>query len=149
MKKCKNLIKKNKNKSRRISFACVTILFLLSVSCGSSRPHVDSREKTAPIVGVWNLVSPEWPGGGEIKKIITKEHFVVLLTSDNIVISSFGGTYSLDGETCTESIEFGSSNRSQNIGTKSIVKVNVKGNVMNVTWQMSGRDVNEVWVRVE
>ncbi len=103
----------------------VTLLLVLLSSCAT--------EKRSPLEGVWELVSAEWttpdttlkftPADWSQIKVITKSHFVFVgqepnrvkisgAQSDAELISMArtffggGGTYSLEGDTCTETLQY-------------------------------------------
>ena len=139
------------NKKRRFGtiVACVAAFFCASVSCSSSKSLVNSENKTDQIIGVWKQISG-WSGGGEVKKIITKDHFVVILTFNNIIEASFGGSCSFDGDTYTESMEYGTPNRKGNIGRKGIFNIQFEDNKMYLSRQPgTGNPLYEIWERIE
>jgi len=135
------------------SFSVITVVCvaILVCNCASFRTQTKSNNNTDQIIGVWKMVSPGWPVG-EVRKIITKGHFLLILTMpDNTIGASFGGTYSFDGETYIENIEFGTQNRISNIGRKGVLKVKFEDNKMFSAGQLEeGRFLyDEVWERVE
>ena len=122
--------------------ACV--LVLCCVSCSASRKSV-SENNADQIIGVWKPVSFE----AQTIKIITKERFVWVNIRDNRIIFSLGGSYTFDGETYTENIEYGTSNNSRYFGSKSVFQVKFEGNKKYITGGTAIGTINEVWERVE
>jgi hypothetical protein len=105
--------------------ACVAILFCVS---SSFKSPTNSENNTDQIIGVWKLISTETgPRGGEGIKIITKSHFLWTHSINNTIVSSAGGTYTFDGETYTENIEFGMQGMSNFFGKKAVIKVLFEG----------------------
>ena len=151
MKEYKNFIKVMASKGVfGIIIAFAAILFC--VSCSTSR-KVGSENKSDALIGVWKQTSPGWSGGREVTKIITKGHFLVILSFDNVIEASFGGTYSVSEDGIIEKIEFGTPNRRQNVGIESSVKYKIEDNKMHVSWQIQ-RGLflnwdNEIWERLE
>ena len=127
--------------------ACVLVLFF--GSCRASQRAICS---TNQIEGVWRLVALGVPENVETKKIITNGRFVLIMTIDNLVASSFGGTYTFDGETYTEFITFGTPNRVANIGRTGVLNVRFEGNRKYVQGLVDGGmriPFSEVWERVD
>ena len=120
--------------------ACVVILFC---SCGSSKSLVNSNQ----LIGVWKNVTPN---AIEQIKIITKERWIWTYTHENKIVYSLGGSYSFDGETYTEIIEYGTPNmESYYFGSKSVFKVKFEGNKMYAVGGNKKETYDQVWERVE
>jgi hypothetical protein len=131
-----------------VTVAVIAILYFVSVSFKSNE---NQRNNADQIVGVWKFASIPEGGTFEIKKIITKGHFVCIYTRDNVIITSFGGTCSFDGETYIENIEFGTKNRND-IGRTGTFKIRFEGKKMYLSGQVSGNGrvpFSETWERVE
>jgi len=63
---------------------------------------------------------------------------------------SRSGTLKFDGETYTESIEFGTQNQSPFFGEKAVCKIRFEDNKMYVSGVIANNiSYNEVWERVE
>ena len=128
-----------------IAIACVAILFCVSFT---SKYHVTSENNTNQIIGVWKNVSGEIPV--ESIKIITKERFIWTWTVDNKLVASVSGTYTFDGETYIENIEFGTENMSNLFGKKSVFKIRFEGNKVYYSGTLAERaPLDEVWERME
>ena len=139
----------NKKQVLGIAFACVVILFCVNFTFKSP---VNSENNIDQIIGVWKIVSTGVPENVKTQKIITKEHFILTMTIDNVIVSSFGGTCSFDGKTYIEKIEFGTQNRTDNIGQKGEYKIRFEGKKMYLSGQVSGPNrvpFSEIWERVE
>ena len=124
--------------------ACVAILFC---SCGSSKSLVNSGNKSKQLIGVWKNVTP---GNFQMIKIITKERWIWTYTRDEKIIYSLGGSYTFDGKTYTEIIEYGTPNmESYYFGEKSVFKVKFEGNKMYIVGGNRKETYDQVWERVE
>ena len=135
-----------KTKSFFVTIACITILFCASCASVSFKSQVNSPNDTEQIIGVWKVNQAY----GEMIKIITESHFVWTWTLNNIIIASSGGTYTFDGVTYTEYIEFGTQNQSSLNGKKAVVKVRFDGKMLFATGLLDeNRPLNEVWERIE
>lgn len=134
-----------------MTIICVSILFC--ISCNTYR-KVGSENKADSLVGVWRQVSRVSAGGNgvEITKIITENHFFVTTVSEGIVKAAFGGTYSVDGNTLIETVEFGTPNRKHAIG-KSLLNYKFENGNLHLSWQMKRGEYTiwdkEIWERVE
>jgi len=125
----------------------VTLLFCANVSCKSLEKQGNNVDQ---IVGVWQYVTESMSGNVKMKKIITKNHFLVVWTVDNEIVNSVGGTYSFDGKTYTENVEFGTPNVRNRLGSKTIVDVRFEGNRKHISGVLFGTTpFNEVWERIE
>ena len=134
-------------------FFGVTVAFIAILFCVSSsfKSPENSVTNTDQIIGVWKMSSTDrGEMRGERVKIITKGHFIWTHTFNNEVVASAGGTYTFDGETYTENIEFGTKDMSAFLSKKAVVKIRFEGKKMNYTGILAERvPLNEVWERVE
>ena len=104
-----------------------------------------SENKADQIIGVWRPDSFE----DQTIKIITQDRFVWLRIRDNSIISSLGGSYTFDGETYIENIEYGTPNMDSGyFGSKSVFQVRFEGYKKYITGIGALETFNEVWVRV-
>ena len=126
----------------------LTVFFVLNYSCHTSQSSRTSGNNSK-LIGVWKNVSPGQ--NGEMIKFITKDHFVWTWSFDNKVMASAGGIYEFDGETYTETLEYGTENQNNFIGKKAIVKITFEGNnKFHYSGMLAGRmPLNEVWERIE
>ena len=131
-----------------VTVACIAILFCVS---SSFKSPVNSENNTDQIIGVWKLVSTDiGEMRGERVKIITKGHFIWTHTFNKMLVASAGGTYTFDGETYTENIEFGTQDMSNFFDKKGVVKIRFEGKRMHYTGLLADViPLNEVWERVE
>ena len=126
-------------------FFIVVSCAILLCNCASIRTQSKYKDNTDQIIGVWKLVPPV-SSSIEGKKIYTKEHFIVFLVMpDKNISASHGGTYSFDGETLIENIEFSTPNRAPLIGLKPDLKVRFEGNRL---YAQLGTNI-EIWERIE
>jgi len=131
-----------------ITVACIVVLFCASVSFKSNEI---SSDNTNQLIGVWKHVSSTMMGADmmEIKKVFTKNCFIMLYIVNDEIVASKGGTYTFDGETCTENIEYATQNQRTTIGKKATVKVRFEEKKIYTTGAFEGIALNEVWERVE
>ena len=109
-----------------ITIGCIGILFCV---CVSFKSHVNIENDTKQqIIGVWKDISGTLPY--ENIKIITKERFIWTWTSNNIIMFSASGTYTFDGETYIENIEYGTQSMRNEFGKKAVMKIRFEGNKM-------------------
>jgi len=129
---------------------------LVTTSAGRA-DDAKAGAKDDRLVGTWKLVSAKWGGkeapvGGNRIKCVTPTHFIwVSYGDDSQVVSSLGGTYTIDGDKYEETPEFG-------VGP---VLKSLKGKVQSFTWKVDGNKwyhtgklsddfaIEEVWERVE
>ena len=136
---------KIKNKIFGVTVACIAILFIF---CVSFKSHVTSENNTNQMNGVWKYVSGAVPV--ESIKIITKERFIWTWIMDNKIVASASGTYTFDGETYIENVDFGTENMSNLFGKKSVFKIRFEGNKMYSSGTLAERaPLDEVWERIE
>ena len=145
----KNLMSRG-NIIKKAFFALFFASILLN-GCGGGNNGKNSEKNIDQIIGVWKLISTDTgPRGGEGIKIITKGHFLWTHAINNTIVSSAGGTYTFDGETYTENIEFGTQGMSNFFGTKGVIKVRFEGNKIYYTGLLAENiPYNEVWERME
>ncbi|MDR2148396.1 MAG: hypothetical protein LBE91_18290 [Tannerella sp.] len=139
-----------KKRSFWIALACIVALSCVSISFTESKPKVNPRQ----IVGVWKIVYPQMQevNGERMEKIkiITKKRFVWILTSNHRVLGELGGTYTFDGETYTEHIEYGLTSMNPHyFGSSVALKVSFKNNKMYASGQFGNEVYDEIWERVE
>ena len=136
----------SRENKKRIFFAIgACVLVLLCGSCSTSRNAI-SKNKEDMIVGVWRYAPSE---RAVMTKIITKGHFIWTYVVDNKITNSLGGSYTFDGETYTEYIEYGTPSRSEYIGTNSTFKVSFEDKKMHNIGATVMENIDEVWERVE
>jgi hypothetical protein len=105
--------------------------------------------ETNQIIGVWKLVSDNY-GNVESIKIITKSRFIWTRTVNGLIVSSASGTYTFDGETYIENIEFGSQNMSNFLGKKGVIKIRFEGKKVYYSGTLAEYvPLNEIWERME
>jgi hypothetical protein len=149
-----------KRKYLTIVTIAMIVIAALTISSGSLLKN-ESRNISESIQGTWKLVSTNYgsnPSGFTDlpaiivrMKLITDTHFtwVGFSTIDKKVSSSAGGKYTLDGNTYTESIDFGL-NMDTYIGQKHAFTVKVEGDRLFMSGSLSdGLSIAEIWERVK
>ena len=124
------------------------ILFILLVGAFVFSTCEKNKENNPnQFIGVWKNITPD---AIEMIKIITKERWIWTYTHENKIVYSLGGSYTFDGETYTESIEYGTPNmNSYYLGDKSIFKAKFEGNKMYIVGGNQKETYDQVWERVE
>jgi WD40 domain-containing protein len=120
---------------------------------------VTGKELFGPhgLVGTWQLVSikhgPDGqssapPAGQRKVKLITGTHFtwIVYEAGSRKVLHTAGGTYSLQGDTYTEQIEFAGDGMTDDVGKPQLFKIWLDGDKLHQSGQLSdGTRIEEVW----
>jgi hypothetical protein len=132
---------------------------VLTISAGPGAS--ESKQKTVSITGTWQLASYKYgsalsgftdvPPGQKRIKLITDTHFTWINydTNTNRITSSAGGTYTLVGDTYTESIDFGMGMDSY-LGNKPAYKVTVEGDMFFLSGELTeSYKIEEIWQRVK
>ncbi len=111
--------------------------------------------------GTWQLISFKYGEGTNWTdlpqeqrrlKLITPTHFswVQYDVATGKVQSTAGGTYTLSGESYTESVEFAGEGMTDYLGKKQPFTIRVEGDKLNQSGQLSdGMKIEEVWQRVK
>jgi len=125
-------------------------MILFCFSCSTNKTTI-SEKKADKIIGVWKFSSDSFGTPIEARKIITKDYFVCFHLYNNVIVTSFGGTCSFDGETYIENINFGTQNRND-IGRTGTFKIRFEDNKMYLSGLVSGNNrvpFSEIWERLE
>lgn len=136
----------------------ILTLFTLAISGIACKGQVSPEEMN--ITGVWRLVRnnpardsamKEFPAEFTEIKQITDGHFSWMLMSDaeGTVFNGAGGTYRLDGDTYTETIDYGLPGMVRFIGKQAVYQIGVERDTMRISGVLDDQiEVREVWVRV-
>ena len=141
-----------------ISIAALAITVMtISATTGTA----ELKKKTISITGTWQLASYKYgsssssfidvPQGQKRLKLITDNYFtwVSYDTNSNRIVSSAGGTFTLVGDTYTESIDFGLGMDSY-LGNKPAYKIKVEGDMFFLSGQLTENyKIEEIWQRVK
>jgi hypothetical protein len=133
----------------------VSAITLIAVLLASSQTSSDQAKKSQ-LEGTWEIVSarpmPTPPKGVKEIKIISGGHFVFVRynTENGKPIYVGGGTYTLDGTSYTEHVDFMSEAISAGIfGKDQPFTVTVEGDTLTQTGTLSnGQSLSETWKRV-
>jgi hypothetical protein len=113
-----------------------------------------SAQLARDMTGTWVLVGKpgkvrETPEAGGRLKFRTGAHWTMTQSDPKtgLVVMHDGGTYSLDGDTYMETIEYANDSTSNDIGRTFIFKVKVEGDFM--TQEGVGNPYTEVWKRLK
>ena len=142
-----------------LAMAALTIVVLTTGGCNNEL--FNSKKSSDSILGTWQLASYKYgsnqsnfidasPGQRHIK-LITETYFTWIIT-DTItkkVYSAAGGTYTLSGNTYTESIDFGLGMDTY-LGHKHIFTIKVEGDMFFLSGSLAdGLKIEEIWQRVK
>ena len=137
----------------RTKIAISLFLVFLFVSC------VDAPQKSSDILGAWKLISYKY-GDGKLQfapdsvqkiKLITLTHFtwVHFMSKDQIVRSSAGGKYVLDGANYTESIDFGGPGMTPYFNKRQVFKIKIENGKMYLSGNLSDQlKIEETWEKL-
>lgn len=148
---------------KKILVILTTVSFL--IICSSFNPEIadkaSKKKKMADITGTWKLEAYRHdissnsfttrPDNFPEIKFITGKSFcwVSYYSGTGKISGSAGGTYTLEGDTYTENIEYGL-NMDAYLGTKSVFTVRIEGDVMFITGSLSsGQRIEQIWHRVK
>jgi hypothetical protein len=113
-----------------------------------------SHAKKSPLDGTWELVSGQpLPKGARDIKIISEGHFIFAAyhTENGKPLYTAGGTYTLNGSSYTEHMDFASDEISGAglVGKDQKFTVNVDGDTFTQTGTLStGKALSENWKRI-
>jgi hypothetical protein len=118
------------------------------------QPSATAKKQLAKeMIGTWALAGTpdkiEEPAAGGRLKFFTGRHWAVTQHDPTTgkVIFHHGGTYTLEGDTYTESVEYANENTAELIGQKFKFKVKVEGDILTNVGQ--GNPWTEAWKRAK
>jgi hypothetical protein len=114
-------------------------------------------QKSAPIVGTWQLVSSVNKDGSVTDsstiaqyKVITPNFFMVSAFNKGPSVELIGtttGTVTYNGKEMTHTATYSSLKR--RVGITATFAVEVKGNNLYMKGKLGDRELNEVWVKID
>lgn len=108
--------------------------------------------QTPDIRGTWRIVSidgKQVPQGYHLIKMYTAKHFVWLVADgNNNVIGSHSGTYTLDGNTLEETLEYVSPNGHDEIKGKKQKSI-LTGDASRLTVDTDTDNDDEIWEKID
>lgn len=123
--------------------------------------NMNAQQKPSDILGTWKLISFRY-GEGEVQyppdsyvqmiKLITPTHFtwVHYKTKDQLVSSSAGGTYVLNGNDYTEKIIFGDSGMQSFFNKEQAYKIKITDGKLYLSGVMTNNlKIEEIWEKIE
>lgn len=134
---------------KSLSIAILAILLPVSAS-----PGAEDNQTRNKVEGTWEHILPREPELLQVK-VINQDHFiwVTYQKESRIPLYAAGGTYTLDGDTYKERVEFGqfgSRKLQEVVGNEQIFHIQLDGDTLTVTGTMSnGQQLREVWTRVK
>lgn len=116
-------------------------------------PRTNARPANhSPLDGTWQLVSGQpLPKGARDVKIISGGHFIFVAYDADTgkPLYTGGGTYTLNGSSYTEHMDFASEPISALIGKEQSFTVNVSADTFTQRGTLSnGKPLNELWKRL-
>jgi glucose dehydrogenase len=130
------------------ALTCVVVL-----QANGQLPATTKKELAKEMIGTWALAGTpdniEKPADGARLKFLSGRHWAITQYDPKTgkVIFHHGGTYSLDGDTYTESVEYANENTAELIGQKLKFKVKVDGDIFTNVGQ--GNPWTEAWKRAK
>jgi hypothetical protein len=143
-----------------IGLTAVLLVSAVVLSVGASgQPPKKGTEPTKlakELMGTWILVGTpdkigEPPASGGRFKFFTGRHWAITQADPDTgkVIYHHGGTYTLDGDTYTETVEYANENTARLIQKTFKFKVKVEGDTYTQTGIGDDNPYNEVWKRAK
>jgi hypothetical protein len=137
----------------------VAVLIATALTCvvalqaNGQLPATAKKELAKEMIGTWALAGTpdniEKPADGARLKLLTGKHWAVTQYDPKTgkVIFHHGGTYTLDGDSYTEAVEYANENTAGLIGQKLKFKVKVDGDIFTNVGQ--GNPWTEAWKRAK
>ncbi len=127
---------------------------MVVVLAGAAAPQVDRYLVRNRIEGTWEHVFPNNPDLRQIK-VINQTHFIWVTyhKPSRLPVAVAGGTYTLDGKTYKEQMEFGRfgiPKLQEAVGHEQTFQVSIDGDTLILSGTMStGNYIQERWTRVK
>ena len=145
-----------KRRVMRVTVVLMVSAVVLPVGAGEPKEGKDQAKLAKELIGTWVLVgTPDKVGdppesGGRLK-FFTGRHWTVTEADPKTgkVIFHHGGTYTLDGDTYTETIEYANQSTAALIKKSFKFKVNVEGDKYTQIGVGDNNPYNEVWKRAK
>jgi hypothetical protein len=150
--------RKGKTMKGKVARIVALVAFIFAAELQAQQ---ESQKSSASHLGTWQLVSykygssqpafSDFPENQRRIKLITETHFTWIQfdTASKKVNSAAGGTYSLSGNTYTESIDFGLGMDTYS-GAKHAFTIRVDGDKFFLSGSLAdGLKIEEVWQRVK
>ncbi len=150
----------NSTQRRVIRAAAVLLVTAIVLSVGAGYQQPNGKAGTAKLakelIGTWILVGTpdkvgEPPESGGRLKFFTGRHWLITQADPKTgkVVYHHGGTYTLDGDTYTENIEYANESTAQLIKTSFKFKIKVEGDTYTQIGIGDDNPYNEVWKRAK
>lgn len=160
-----NQYKPNSRTMKRSVFPLLLTLLVAAALGFASFRSPDSgsekKSKTAGISGTWKLETYRYGNNSSAFTSATDGMPRIKLITDNSfqwasydastkkIMESAGGSYTLEGDSYTEMLEYGF-NMDTYVGTKSAFKIKVENDMLFLSGKLStGYPIEEVWQRVK
>jgi hypothetical protein len=151
--------KSTKRHALRVAAVLLMSAVVLPVGAGDPPPNkgAEPTKLAKDLIGTWVLVGTpdnigDPPASGGRLKFRTGRHWVVTQADPDTgkVMFHHGGTYTLDGDTYTETVEYANENTADLIGKAFKFKVKVEGDTYTQTGVGDDNPFKgEVWKRVK
>jgi hypothetical protein len=132
----------------------VLMISLASLAAISASPQAGGERARNKLEGTWEHTFEDEPRLRQIK-VINQDHFIWVsyVKESRLPVTTAGGTYTLEGDTYKEQVEFGrfgSPELQKTVGKEQVFKVEVDGDTLVLTGTLSnGQELHEVWRRVK
>ena len=142
----------------RVAAALFASAVVLSVGTGGQPPKKEAEptKLAKDLIGTWVLVGTpdkvgDLPKSGGRFKFRTGKHWCITQADPDTgkVVFHHGGTYTLDGDTYAENVEYANENTAGLIGKTFKFKVKVEGDRYTQTGIGDDNPFNEVWQRAK
>ena len=138
---------------RKAAIGVVTVVVAVVAAIGAA-PRVDNGQARNKLEGTWEHTFEDEPRLRQIK-VINQDHFIWVTydQESKSPVTAAGGTYTLEGDTYKERVEFGrfgTRELQEVVGKEQTFQVEVSGDTMLQTGTLSnGQRLKEVWKRVK
>jgi hypothetical protein len=138
----------------------VLSLIAVSVLVVAAQNPSSAGVKSSPLVGTWELMSEKWNDATEFTsppaerkhlKFITPTHWIwVWVDPDKKISNSMGGTYTHEGDSYIETVQFAFPGMEAYVGKDQKFVAKLTGDTWNHSGVLSeGQKLEEIWKRVK
>jgi hypothetical protein len=150
--------KSAKRRATRVAAVLLVSAVVLPVGAGGQPPEkgAEPAKLAKDLIGTWVLVGTpdkvgDPPASGGRLKFRTGRHWAVTQADPETgkVVFHHGGTYTLDGDTYAETVEYANENTAGLVKKTFKFKVKVEGDTYTQTGVGDDNPYNEVWKRAK
>jgi hypothetical protein len=124
------------------------------VAAFGAAPGAGGNQERNKLEGTWEHTFANEPRLRQIK-VINQDHFIWVTydKESRVPVTAAGGTYTLEGDTYKERVEFGrfgTRELQDVVGKEQTFRIKLEGDTLTLTGTLSnGQELREVWKRVK